>query len=167
MSAFAPDCPLSPRERVVVVARVLHGSLYVWGGNTLADGGTDCSGFVQLCYAEAGVEPWASQYPRQRDLTAAGLWDALAPVPDAHHALPGDLAFYGEKRADGSMRIFHVMLVTRHTPGEDACEVVGASKGDSTCTDAVIAKRKGARVVTHPRHDYWRAFVGFRRMPGA
>ena len=163
MSAFRPGDPTPPRERIAIVANVLHGVLYVWGGNALEQGGLDCSGFVQRVYAEAGIEPFASQFPSRLDLTAGGLFAQLAPIdPTVEHPLPGDCAFYGS----GPGAVSHVMLVTYHEPG-GRTQVVGASRGDRACSSPDVALAKGARVKTFPTHDYRRDFLGFRRMPGA
>ena len=161
MGAFPAHCELGPRERVLVVARVLHGSLYVWGGNLISDGGLDCSGFVQTCFMEAGIGAWATKFPTKLDLTAQGLHDALAPIGPDEHPLPGDVACYGSS-ATG---INHVMLVEYMEPGGERVQVVGASKGDRSCTSPDVALEKGARVKTFPSHRYRGDFVAFRRMP--
>jgi hypothetical protein len=60
----------------------------VWGGESRAEGGFDCSGLVDFALASAG-------YPVGR-LTAAGLQDLAQPIPLASGVLvPGDLLFVG------------------------------------------------------------------------
>ena len=146
------------RERIVLVARSLVGLPYVWGSNTPAAGGMDCSGFAQWCWAVAGIEPWASQFPNGRDETAAGLWVGLDD--DGNHALPGDLAFYGSDPARPS----HVVIVgaISGVPAAPSL-VIGASRGDRTCMSPAIAMAKGARIRTFPSHLYRPDFLGFRR----
>lgn len=160
VGAFPQHSNLGPRERVQVALRILHGSLYVWGGNIVSDGGMDCSGFVQSCLMEAGIEPWASKFPTKLDLTAQGLHDQLAPIGPDEHPLPGDLAFYGPNEKS----INHVMLVELMEPGGERVQVVGASRGDRSCTSPDVALDKGARVKTFPRHTYRADFVAFRRL---
>jgi peptidoglycan DL-endopeptidase CwlO len=73
---------------VVAAAEAQLGWPYVWGGESRAEGGFDCSGLVDFALAAAG-------YPVGR-LTAAGLQDLAQPIPLASGALlPGDLVFVG------------------------------------------------------------------------
>lgn len=59
------------------------GTPYVWGGETLAEGGLDCSGLVQLSLADLGI----TGVPRvARDQATIGQ-----AVPSLAEALPGDL----------------------------------------------------------------------------
>ena len=73
---------------VVAAAEAQLGWPYVWGGESRAEGGFDCSGLVDFALAAAG-------YPVGR-LTASGLQNLAQPVPLASAALvPGDLLFVG------------------------------------------------------------------------
>jgi cell wall-associated NlpC family hydrolase len=59
------------------------GTPYVWGGETLAEGGLDCSGLVQLSLADLGI----TGVPRvARDQARVGQ-----EIPSLDQALPGDL----------------------------------------------------------------------------
>ena len=60
---------------------------YVWGGESRAEGGFDCSGLIVYAYAAAGL-------PLPGRPTAADLWRLAAPEP-AGALLPGDLVFVG------------------------------------------------------------------------
>jgi cell wall-associated NlpC family hydrolase len=75
------------RAAVVAAAAAQVGWPYVWGGESRAEGGFDCSGLVDYAFTAAG----ASLPGRP---TAADLWRMGRPVPAA--ALqPGDLVFVG------------------------------------------------------------------------
>ena len=60
---------------------------YVWGGESRAEGGFDCSGLVDFALAAAGV-------PLPGRPTAADLWRLARPEPPSRLA-PGDLVFLG------------------------------------------------------------------------
>lgn len=60
---------------------------YVWGGESRAEGGFDCSGLVDFALAAAGVH-----LPGRP--TAADLWRLARPEP-ASRLAPGDLVFLG------------------------------------------------------------------------
>ena len=78
---------LAGRAAVVAAAAAQVGWPYVWGGESRAEGGFDCSGLVDYAFTAAG----ASLPGRP---TAADLWRMGRPVAAA--ALqPGDLVFVG------------------------------------------------------------------------
>jgi cell wall-associated NlpC family hydrolase len=71
----------------VAAAEAQVGWPYVWGGESRAEGGFDCSGLIDYAYEAAGL-----RLPGRP--TAADLWRLAAPEsPDA--LLPGDLVFAG------------------------------------------------------------------------
>lgn len=145
------------RAAIVASARAHADTWYVWGGNGWD--GADCSGWVQLCLHEAGVHPWASRFPYRLDMTAARMWAECAQV-DKPQA--GDLAFYGPRGGAPN----HVVLVTEVDGAGVIQEVIGSSKGDSTCTSVEIAKARNARVQVRRwpmSHRYRKDFMGFRR----
>ena len=72
---------------VVAAAAAQVGWPYVWGGESRAEGGFDCSGLVDFAFAAAG----ASLPGRP---TAAGLWQMAQPIA-AEQLQPGDLVFVG------------------------------------------------------------------------
>lgn len=150
---------LSPaqRQRIVEVARSLVGVPYVWGGTTRA--GADCSGAVQIALAEAGLEPWATQFPRRRRDTCRTMWDQWEPTEAPE---PGDVAIY-DWGHDGTRD--HVVLVTEVREGV-VWEVVGSTRGRPTITTAAHARAVHATVVRRGRrnaHMYRVDFVGWRR----
>lgn len=70
-------------QDLVESAKRYLGTPYVWGGETLAEGGLDCSGLVQLSLADLGV----TGVPRvARDQATIGQ-----EVASLDEALPGDL----------------------------------------------------------------------------
>ena len=71
----------------VAAAEAQAGWPYVWGGESRAEGGFDCSGLVDYAYAAAGD-------PLPGRPTAADLWHDARPI-SAGELLPGDLAFVG------------------------------------------------------------------------
>ncbi len=78
---------LDPAGAVVAAALAQIGWPYVWGGESRAEGGFDCSGLVAYAYAAAGL-------PVGRP-TAAGLQVLARPLPAGAPLLPGDLVFAG------------------------------------------------------------------------
>ena len=80
---------------VVAAAEAQLGWPYVWGGESRAEGGFDCSGLVDFALASAG-------YPVGR-LTASGLQDLAQPIPLASAALvPGICCSWAVRRTTSS-----------------------------------------------------------------
>lgn len=74
-------------QDLVDAARTYLGVPYVWGGESLSEGGLDCSGLVQRSFADLGV----TDVPRvARDQATLGT-----PVASLADALPGDLVVFG------------------------------------------------------------------------
>ncbi|HUZ84233.1 MAG TPA: C40 family peptidase, partial [Gaiellales bacterium] len=71
----------------VAAAEAQIGWPYVWGGESRAEGGFDCSGLVDYAYAAAG-------HPLLGRPTAADLFRLAQPVARSQ-LLPGDLVFVG------------------------------------------------------------------------
>lgn len=69
-------------------AQTKLGHRYVWGGESDAEGGFDCSGLMQAAYAQAGVK-----LPR----VAADQYRATKVHPRRSELRPGDLVFYGSR----------------------------------------------------------------------
>jgi cell wall-associated NlpC family hydrolase len=110
----------------VAAAEAQVGWPYVWGGESRAEGGFDCSGLVDYAYAAAGD-------PLPGRPTAADLWHEARPV-SADGLLPGDLAFVGT--ASGAPH--HVgmyvgggtMVVAPHTGADVRFEPLAAGGWD-------------------------------------
>ena len=74
-------------QTAVEIASRYIGTPYVWGGESLEEGGFDCSGLMQHVYAQLGVD-----LPRvSRDQARVG-----EPVASIAEARPGDLLAFGE-----------------------------------------------------------------------
>jgi cell wall-associated NlpC family hydrolase len=82
----------SARARVVRAAAAQLGWPYLWGGESRAEGGFDCSGLVDYAYAAAG-------HPFPGRPTAAVLWRMGIPIP-RDRLRPGDLTFLGAPSGD-------------------------------------------------------------------
>lgn len=80
---------------VISTAKSLIGTPYVWGGESLAEGGFDCSGFTQYVYRQAGVElnRLSQDQAKQGDYVSKS------------NLQPGDLIFSG---FNGDGKINHV-----------------------------------------------------------
>jgi cell wall-associated NlpC family hydrolase len=96
--AFAPALPLEGFRladvrgldaggAIVAAALAQLGWPYVWGGESRAEGGFDCSGLIDYALAAAGI-------PVGR-LTAAGLQQLARPLPAGAGLRAGDLVFVG------------------------------------------------------------------------
>lgn len=97
---FDPNALGEPHPRVVELAREYVGKTpYVWGGTT--PDGFDCSGLVQYCYREIGIE-----LPR----TSRTQYRVGAYIPPDRLDLlrPGDLVFFG--RDGDPNRVHHVAI---------------------------------------------------------
>jgi cell wall-associated NlpC family hydrolase len=96
---------------VIETARSYQGTPYVYGGTTR--NGLDCSGLLQLSFAEAGII-----IPRSSNEQA--VWgDPIKPT----ELRPGDLLFFGA--SPGASTITHVGLVT--VVDADGVEFIHAS----------------------------------------
>jgi cell wall-associated NlpC family hydrolase len=78
---------LAGRAAVVAAAAAQVGWPYLWGGESRAEGGFDCSGLVDYAFTAAGA-------PLPGRPTAADLWRMGRPIPAAE-LQPGDLVFVG------------------------------------------------------------------------
>jgi cell wall-associated NlpC family hydrolase len=103
-SAVLPDGSFRPVdtsgatgvEAAIRAAEAQIGWPYIWGGESRAEGGFDCSGLVDFALSAAGV-----RLPGRP--TAADLWRLARPEPPSSLA-PGDLVFLGA----GSGAPYHV-----------------------------------------------------------
>jgi len=74
-------------QSLIAAAEKYVGTPYVWGGESLSEGGLDCSGLVQRSLADNGV----TGIPR----TAREQMTLGTAVPSLDQALPGDLLVFG------------------------------------------------------------------------
>jgi hypothetical protein len=86
------------RAAIVRAAAAQIGWPYVWGGESRAEGGFDCSGLVDYAFLAAG-------HPLPGRPTAAVLWHMGIPIKKAD-LRPGDLAFLGTNTGEP----YHVAL---------------------------------------------------------
>jgi cell wall-associated NlpC family hydrolase len=157
----------------VAAAEAQVGWPYVWGGESRADGGFDCSGLIDYAYAAAGD-------PLPGRPTAADLWHDSRPV-SAAELLPGDLAFVGT----GSGAPHHVgmyvgggtVVVAPHTGADVRFEPLAAGGWDGfgrlvgggsvavAADPAVEAAARARQVPPHARAAELR--LGLARDPDA
>src|SRR4029077_12505055 len=78
---------LDTGSAVVAAALAQLGWPYVWGGESRAEGGFDCSGLIDYALAAGGL-------PVGR-LTAAGLQEMTHPIPAGSGLQQADLVFVG------------------------------------------------------------------------
>lgn len=84
-------------DLLISIAKTLEGTPYVWGGNSLQNGGFDCSGFTQYVFKQVGYT-----------LNRISAQQATQGVEISRYALkPGDLVFFS---LAGDSRISHVGL---------------------------------------------------------
>ncbi|GAA4629424.1 C40 family peptidase [Cellulomonas oligotrophica] len=86
-AAPAPAAGGATGDALVAAASAYLGQPYVWGGESLAEGGFDCSGLVQRSLADIGV----TGVPR----TAREQMTTGTEVPSLDDARPGDLVVLG------------------------------------------------------------------------
>jgi peptidoglycan DL-endopeptidase CwlO len=77
-------------QDLIASAEKYLGTPYVWGGESLSEGGLDCSGLVVRSLADLGV----TDVPR----TAAKQQSLGSAVPSLSDAVPGDLLFFDNGR---------------------------------------------------------------------
>lgn len=82
LPAPAPVVSAVTGDMVVAEARKHFGASYVWGGESDAEGGYDCSGLIFRVYADLGID-----VPR----TSGALAGVGVPVPSLDQAQPGDI----------------------------------------------------------------------------
>lgn len=82
LPAPAPVVSAVTGDMVVAEARKHFGANYVWGGESDAEGGYDCSGLIFRVYADLGIN-----VPR----TSGALAGVGVPVPSLDQAQPGDI----------------------------------------------------------------------------
>jgi len=116
------------RLRTALCSRAVEliGVPYVRGGQDPGYG-LDCSGMIVECMRNAGLT--------ERDYSAQGLADGAVRVSSVG-VMPGDLVFYGRSWES----VTHVVMVIAFH------RVIGASRGDRTCTTPDIARARKAAV---------------------
>ena len=132
---------LTGRAAIVAAAAAQIGWPYVWGGESRAEGGFDCSGLVGYAYRAAGI-------PLPGRPTAATLWSMARPAPSGALA-PGDLVFKGT----GSGAPYHVgiyagggaVIVAPHSGARVRFEPLAAGGWDGFGSLAAVGRRARCR----------------------
>jgi cell wall-associated NlpC family hydrolase len=86
-AATASPSGAATGQDLVAAAEKYVGVPYVWGGESLDEGGLDCSGLVQRSLADLGVTDVPRVARQQMTMGTA--------VPSLDQALPGDLVVFG------------------------------------------------------------------------
>jgi cell wall-associated NlpC family hydrolase len=141
-------------QSLIAAAEKYVGTPYVWGGESLSEGGLDCSGLVQRSLADIGV----TGIPR----TAREQMTLGTAVPSMDQALPGDLLVFNGgshiaiyvgdgKMIDAPKPGGHVSVrdvykapsaIRRVLPQETAAPVAAAAaSGNATATATANAQR--------------------------
>ena len=95
----ASATPVTPSDvgasnsSIVNAARNYIGTPYVWGGESMSEGGMDCSGFVYAALNDAGYKVGRT--------TAQG-YRGQGTVVKKSEMKPGDLIFYGKDKSNAS-----------------------------------------------------------------
>jgi len=84
---IAPGSGVSAQD-LVAAAEKYTGTPYVWGGESLSEGGLDCSGLVLRSLTDLGI---GSGIPR----VAHDQQNLGVKIDSLEHALPGDLLVFG------------------------------------------------------------------------
>ncbi len=88
LAGGSPGTGAATGQGLVEAAKKYLGVPYVWGGETLDEGGLDCSGLVLRAMADLGVGDGVPRTARQQMTIGA-------PVASLDQALPGDLLVFG------------------------------------------------------------------------
>lgn len=87
---FTNQQPVKSNSNIVNSAQKFIGTPYVWGGESMDEGGMDCSGFVYNALKDAGYNIGRT--------TAQG-YRSYGTTIDKSQIQPGDLLFYGNGNA--------------------------------------------------------------------
>lgn len=154
-----------PAHRVLacVAGYTIAGSAYVYGGESGAEGGYDCSGTCLHCAYIAGCWLNPHENPKAR-LTSQGIFDTWKPVT-INKLQPGDVSLYGAS----TKAISHVALVLECNAFGSPLAILSASNGNSQATNPVksLAEGRYLRIFRKPQdaHLYRSGFVAFRQLP--
>jgi cell wall-associated NlpC family hydrolase len=114
------------------------GQPYRYGGNSMADGGLDCSGLVLIALKSYGV------VESKADLTAQGIYYHVVKnshqMVDVHNIKANDLLFWGK----GETRISHVSMAV------DSWRHIESGGGNRHTKDLKTAAKQRACVRIRP-----------------
>ena len=90
------------QDNIVITAKSYMGVPYMWGGTSIK--AVDCSGLTQSVFRDCGII-----LPRNASAQAQCGTD-VSLEDGGKHLKKGDLLFFGRKRANGTLGIYHVAL---------------------------------------------------------
>ncbi len=157
------------RSLAVVLASRMVGNLYSWGGESLQEGGFDCSGFVGEVLTQTAAA-WPQLYDGRRR-TARGLYLHFKEhgVPDITRVgdlLPGAVVFYRRPGKPIHHVAFHVATVPAVRLEDGANEVgplafeAGGSGSKATTPRAALLASAGVRMSASDYHGQGVEWVG-------
>ncbi|PWG80771.1 hypothetical protein DDR33_09940 [Pararcticibacter amylolyticus] len=97
-------------SQIINTAKMMTGVPYLWGGTSVK--GVDCSGFTKTSYFLNGIilARDASQQALYGEKIDIYENDSLSVTKCLKNLLPGDLLFFGTRRADRSDRVTHTAI---------------------------------------------------------
>lgn len=109
VSTLAKSLNLSSQQiQLLTSFRAKLGVPYVWGGESMAEGGYDCSGLMQAVYAEIGITiPRVSQDQQN-----------VGQTVDKNNPAVGDLIFYGTPAYHVGVYAGNNMYIQAPEPGD-------------------------------------------------
>ena len=129
---------MTVRDSIVAGAKKWLGVPYVWGGESEAEGGFDCSGLVIAVYKAAGVA--LTGRPRAVDFASMG---AAVPLGQAQ---PGDLVYYDKPGSTDHVGIYIGGGKMINAPYSGASVRVD-SVGSPTSVRRILGERDGLPLV--------------------
>ncbi|WP_386818494.1 C40 family peptidase [Luteolibacter algae] len=127
-------------ETAIETAKEVTGMPYLYGGNTPADGGFDCSGAIHFILHKIGLNPprtssdqylWVKKYSEIHTVSSA------ATSPDDHSLAqlePGDLIFWSgtyEPNDQRQTKITHVAIFLGYEKKDGRAVMINATNGRS------------------------------------
>lgn len=125
------------------IAKQFIGQPYVWGGESLQEGGFDCSGYLYNVLIKSGIKV-------KRD-TAQGYFNTFKKYKVNSSPAPGDLLFFGKSLNN----ITHVAIALNNS---EMIESIGTSK------NTIKNKGKGVTISKITRRKDLRAVVRFENV---
>ena len=139
------------RDLVIAKARECVGSDYVWGGESFAEGGFDCSGLCYYAYQEAGLLTRV-----EANTGISGRWTTYSMADHFTHIAyedlqPGDfiLCSYAYNEDYGATVPEHVMMFVKYSDSSPNSKIV------------VIHAPEPGRKVEEVEYDWYDSYKGY------